>query len=799
MRFRNHIIAVLLPLLLYPMTSNAIVGEVCRVYYSPDEVEKFRVSGTVIEAGTGNPLPLCTISVYNQKRKRTTQTKSLDDGSFSFQVREGEYELRIESTGHKTQRVSIKVLGGQQTLETIALEIGEELDAAGVEAKSLVNIHGTRVTYDVSRDPDAARISIMEMAARVPQLRMSAKNGRLEYESQKIGKILINEEESGLINARRQYPMEFIKADYLSKIELVMPGDGEYNNKEPIMLITLAKKLPYGAAANIEMKSDTKNNHSPSVDAVANTPLIGVGAGYAFTYAEPPSLTDEYIQEMADKTIEGFSTSRSQSNSHSFHANLFRAVSDDKLRASASFNASVAESSNYSESGTSVYSLSREQLKNSVTTSKGSSNTPFNFSGAVALSGDFGKVPEGMRSANFWNTSYSYSNSHNTNNQTYSDGNTQASGNGSEEHRLTAEVNLKAITVKPIRHSMLISGGYYNRHYTSSSSYLSSSESFDYRQQVGFMNVKLMGVGLKDKLSYNLRLKTEYLNNRGVFLTGDESIPLDWEEFNPIPEANVEWRFKRSSISLGYIMEVRRPTINQLNPYLDRRNPYYLRTGNPELSGEKNNSVTLGYLLRPSLKWLRSTNFHISWAGGNDAISQIVTTSPEGIATCTYANIGRKNSVSASVQAFVSPKKGLTMIINAAYTKTWVTIPGGAENSFHSPNIVANLNWKPKWFELNGNLRIHPSVNSVQSAKLILEPGCDLSISRYFAKPHLGLSLSVRDVFHSGGKRESVLYDTNFIRYDYTERVGRYFSFRIYWRIGQFKTTQSAPVKAYDM
>ena len=84
-----------------------------------------------------------------------------------------------------------------------------------------------------------------------------------------------------MINAGRQYPMNFIRASYMSKIELVLPGSPEYNNDKPILLITLDEPLPLGFAGKLSGSADTKGTYSPGIDLVGNTPWIGIGVNYS--------------------------------------------------------------------------------------------------------------------------------------------------------------------------------------------------------------------------------------------------------------------------------------------------------------------------------------------------------------------------------------------------------------------------------------------------------------------------------------------------------------------------------------
>ena len=74
---------------------------------------------------------------------------------------------------------------------------GEQLKAATITAEPLLKRLGNRISYDVSRDPDADKMDMASMMEKIPELRSASRNGNLEFEDKPIGKILINDEEIG--------------------------------------------------------------------------------------------------------------------------------------------------------------------------------------------------------------------------------------------------------------------------------------------------------------------------------------------------------------------------------------------------------------------------------------------------------------------------------------------------------------------------------------------------------------------------------------------------------------------------
>lgn len=141
----------------------------------------------------------------------------------------------------------------------------------------------------------------------------------------------------------------------------------------------------------------------------------------------------------------------------------------------------------------------------------------------------------------------------------------------------------------------------------------------------------------------------------------------------------------------------------------------------------------------------------------------------------------------------------MSINIIASYQKTTTTLPSGRKNTFSSPSVLTSVNWHPEWFELNGTLQIMPSLASVQTSRLIMEPRGEIFLSRYFKRPHIGVSISASDVLHKGGLKRSVIQYDNFVQYNYIERLGRSYTFCVYWRFGKFRQTESVDVKAYDM
>ena len=773
--------------------------------YAQDAV-KHLVKGVILEDGHKEKVPLSfsNIFVTDADGAMAAKAATFDDGTFSFHLADGKYKMLVENTGHKSRILPLTVSGKDLALGNIYLKVGEEIAAASIEGETLIKRSGTRVIYDVSKDPDADKIDMSKMIAKIPEIRMSAQNGMLKYDDLPFSDIYIDNDKHGLINERRQYPMEFIKANHMKQVELVLPGDLEYNNKMPILLIKLAKPLPYGFAGNLEDRSSTKNEHSPSADAVIHTPFIGIGLGYQYSHAGPPELTDKRIMEITDdssfeRRIEGNESSGHKSNTHSIHTDLFRSFANNRINFGASLKGNFAESSSFRESSTIInYSDGTKQEDNNRVESI--SKSPFRLNASVKINGDFGKMvgKRNKRRKNEWRLEYSYNDTYHETDESYPSY-SKLSTNEAKEHRATGVLNLRDPINKPILSGVSIRAGYYDRYYDILSTCPTDTNGLQYHQQVPFLDVTALGSIFNKKLGYTLKFVGEYLSNEGSFLNGSVRSPLDYGSFNINPMVGLGWHIKRGMLSALYSKSVSRPKVDQLNPYEDRSDPYHIRTGNPFLKGSNTNSFVVIFRYMPAPKWFREYGVSASFFRTTDLISRVVTLLDNGISKISYENIGQEDGYSITANSSFRIAPSLNIWAYATLGQSFYVLPSGMNNSVISPSGRVRISWDPDYFNTDVSFDLRPSSTSIQTSKIIYEPSINASISRYFEGPHLGISLSVQDVLHKGGVVESFIHYDGFTQHDFRERLGRCYRLTVYWRFGRFEETGTKVEKAYDM
>ena len=133
------------------------------------------ITGRVLDADAGTPLPLATVAVY-QLPDTTFVTGTVADSSGTFTLtplRPGEVQVRVSVVGYTTQRLDAAItIGPPVDLGEIRLEESAELlDAVSVEAeRELIEQRADRTIYNVGDQPVTSGDNILETLKTLPSV-----------------------------------------------------------------------------------------------------------------------------------------------------------------------------------------------------------------------------------------------------------------------------------------------------------------------------------------------------------------------------------------------------------------------------------------------------------------------------------------------------------------------------------------------------------------------------------------------------------------------------------------------------
>ncbi len=778
------------------------------------------VRGKVMDASDGSPLEYANITALDTLGNLRASAISHPGGQFSMRLPgAGQYKVWVTFVGYRSWSKDMTAQGKDLSLGTVALEEGEELEGASVQATQLFSREADRFVYDVKADPDAKRMEMMDFMSKIPELERNSADGKLQFREEQIAEILIDDKENGMINAGRQYPMNFIRASYMSKIELVLPGSPEYNNERPILLITLDEPLPLGFAGRIDADGDTRGTYSPGIDLVGNTPWTGVGVNYSFGYSAPPALANSTCRESYGESayrLDNSSTSWNRSMNHNLGMNLFRSFFDDKVDLNITLSTSRSDGESFTDAHSSMTDESGNVVRTTANSSASKTWSPMRFNAGMSLSQQWGGSNGKL---NRYTLKYTYRDSRSNGDQDmlYSTAEMQtvseedrrvSSTSGAREHNLNLKLSLRDPGPRRLW-GISAEAGYINRYYDSATDYMlydpacggyvsetARFDGLDYRQQVAFARAVFMGSALKRKFGYGATLHAENLNNRGMFL-GNGGSPLDYNEFNVMPGVSAKFSLKGFSIGGSYSTRVRRPNVSQLNPYIDETDPENLRTGNPELKGEFTHSAggSVGY---DSRGWFSGILASYRYSTTDNAIESVTFIDADNISTTTWQNLGANRSHSISLMIRFRPLKRMTISAQSDYRISTYGFADGSTNRVESFNASLGITGTVFGISCHSVLGVNPAVLSAQSTAYELYPNWHVVLSRYFSKIHLGISLFADDILHSSRPVKSTIRGSGFVQHSLAQRIGRNFQLSIYWEFGKFKNPPKVENQAYD-
>ena len=111
------------------------------------------------------------------------------------------------------------------------------------------------------------------------------------------------------------------------------------------------------------------------------------------------------------------------------------------------------------------------------------------------------------------------------------------------------------------------------------------------------------------KWKYDFGLRSEYVFNDGAAESNDISVSRKY--FNLLPSANLAYFFAPSDfIKFSFSRRINRPTLSDLNPFIDITDSLNQHGGNPYLKPELINAFEIGYNKEWNKFYLSTTLFY---------------------------------------------------------------------------------------------------------------------------------------------------------------------------------------------
>ncbi|MEI6143441.1 MAG: TonB-dependent receptor [Mariniphaga sp.] len=711
------------------------------------------IKGTLKENGT-TPVEFASVVLYRATdSKMTTWTVSDANGSFQLsKVPDGQYYATINLLGYKPLKISDLVIKRGATVKNLgSLNLETEVSAIGevtvtAERKSMESKIDKKVV-NVAKDITATGGTSVDLLKNVPGVAVEV-DGTVSLRGNSSVSILIDGRPTS-IDATR---LDQIPSSDVESIEVITNPSAKYNPEGATGIINLKLKKKKAAGLNgmALFTSGTNQKYTGSVNLNYSTKNLNLYATYNGRYIEMES--ERYLLREAFQGTPTFM----QQNSNSaivIHSKTLKFGFDWAINSKNSLSAYLQTNPTRKNDGDltqtlymdKLLKLTNSNLANNVENSDETANDYM-----LSYKKKFDKKGEELT------IDYGYTNSNFTMEQpqlyTYPDSARKFTiFTDSKKYNSNLQINW----ILPIGKTSKLESGiqsiirsqdnnYSRNNFINSIPVDVSSQRnhFVYDEQFNAFYSTFSATVKSFSIMAGARF--EQTNTHALQKITNEDKNQNY--FNFYPNLHLNQKLSETqNLQFSYSRRIQRPTLENLNPFVDQSNPDVLRSGNPDLKPEYINSFESGY----SNYW-KKTSFSstLFYRRTINAINRMVVLDANNISHMFPQNqslgesYGMEFTLEQTIAKWWKVNGNLSIFRN--------TIKGNnLENSNYSSTARVMSTWSPsKTFsiQLSGSYR-GPQV-SVQS-KTYSSWSADLAVKKDLLKNKMSLAFRISDIFNT--------------------------------------------------
>ena len=735
-----------------------------------NKVTSYQVSGQIVEKTTGKGVPFATIIIKNDSIKLVKAQASDASGRFTLSLSAPlKYTLTASSVGYKEFRIPISITQPKTDLGKLTMEEGVMLKEVTVTAqKPLVKIDPDKITYSMESDPEAQANNALEMLRKVPLITVDAEEN-ITLNGQSNFKVLVNGKSSSMMSSNFKEALKSLPANTIKDIEVITNPSSKYDAEGVggIINIITAKKTINGYNGSLNTGVDARGSVNLGAYLAVKIKKFSLSSRYyGSQFIQPESRTSintEYFNNSDYHYSSSESTSNYKGLSNGYTGEASYEIDSLNLL-SLSFWGSQSSYENKSFTET-QYSNTDNDITRLYNNHINSSNKSGFLSGNIDYQKTY-KKPD--KSLTF---SYKLDNSPRlSKNNSGVDGliNYPSYSQVSENDAVGREQTFQADYYDPITKKHQIEGGlkFILRQNVSNSEIirdnikLDNVNDLDYDQYIMGLYA---GYLIKwKKLSTKAGLRLERTWNDGTSRTSGINTDFTNNLFNLVPYITFSYMPKQGqTIKLSYTQRLSRPGIYYLNPYVNNSDSLNISYGNPMLKSEVSHSFELGYTF-----FAPKFNFSVTSSSSfaNNSIERISRVESNGATASTYENIGKDQLYGLNTYLSYRPSGKLNVFFNGGmtYSKLEAMTAYSINNEgFSYRGYVGGRRTLWKDGSVNVNIGLYSSSIMLQGkSSSFFYTG--LSLSQYFLKRKLMLSVSATDPFWYRKKYTSESQDITF-------------------------------------
>jgi ferric enterobactin receptor len=606
------------------------------------------------------PVELATLRIAKVGTTKIISTTLADtSGKFNIIVYEqGDYLLTVSAV--KTDSLTMKITVGDSKMvelkDIVLKSVPYQLATVNISgSRPLIRQEADRIIYDLQADPQSKVSSVLDMMRKVPYLSVDGDDNILLKGSSGY-RVFINGKPSAMVERNPKDVLRSIPASTIKSIEVITTPPSRYDAEGLAGII------------NIITNKDVANGYHGSVNINEKWPVGGPGAGGAFTFKAGkfglstlagisrnniPETSGELtrVTTGTDPTnLEQHSTN--QSNSHTGYAGLELSYELDSLNLiSGQFNWNSSKQTGlaFQTSMLAGSKLQQYNLANDNNSKGRGLDAAINYQlGFKANKDQLLTISyRYLKNSNSLFNNIDVSNEINYNDPDYH----QTNAESLTEHTVQADY------VQPIGKIIMEAGlkGIFRKN-KSDFQYLTKnpltgnydldqtgSNIFNNSQDVLAAYNSYSYQAAKWQFKAGIRAEETIIN--GDYSQGNDQIQQRY--LNVLPSIVANRKFNDlNSLSFSYSIRIQRPAISQLNPFINRSNPNFETSGNPNLKPITSTAFQLSYLKSGKLTY----NIALGYLYFNQVINAFSSFNPATNVTLTrFENYGKGRVLKSNI------------------------------------------------------------------------------------------------------------------------------------------------------
>ncbi|WP_165500459.1 outer membrane beta-barrel family protein [Pedobacter psychroterrae] len=773
------------------------------IYVAKSQTLQPGITGVILDSIDNKPIEYATLILKESKSDVAKSAIAKADGAFTFTgLRPVEYLLTIVAQGFKTRNMRVDLANTAKSVQDLGalymiIDVHQLKEVVVKENKPLAKQEIDRITYNIQADPESKSANILEIMRKVPLLSVDGDN-TIRLKGNTNYKIFINGKPSTIVNRNPQDILRNMPASGIDKLEVITTVPAKYDAEalDGIINIITTKKISDGYLGNVNVSH--------------RFPVGGPGMGGSFTFKDgkfgvsgflggslfdsPP--TTNLTKRYTSTTTLLQSTGVDAEGKNGYLGSDLSYEIDSLNLLSGQFNIGGNNNRNHSDLQSSLTSaadlvqnyglVSNNKLNGANLDAslnyqmgfKSDKNRQLTFSYRILNTnndrfGNFDVADE----VSYASTDYNQKNDERSLEQSFQ------VDYAHPFKKLTLEAGVKG-TIRNNKSNFLYDTLGTNQEYV-----MNEALSNKFRNTQDIIGVYNSYQYKMNDWGFKAGVRLEHATIDADFIANHTQIKRSY--FDYIPSVSVQKQFKNNtSLLFGYSRKIRRPEIQHLNPFVDRSNPNFESSGNPNLRPASSNSLELSYSSFKKLSLYIRLNYDfyakmVMPAQVYDAVNNITKS--------TLENSGRMRMVMSNVN--VSYPITSRWNVNANLLTIYGQVDGMVNNTVvRNQRLMyyfsASSSYRfDKGWRATGSVNLNGADINLQGIENSPYRGCGFSVTKELMKDKCYFTAEASNPFSKYRNNTGTTSAPTFYQERTNQRYLRSFSASLNYRFGGLKSS----------